>query len=101
MKSNKYKIQEYQRIWNLSIINENMENIKSTGYVVDTLEAVVWCVANNFSYEETVLFAVDLGGDTDTIAALAGGLAGIYYKVVPEVWISNTRRQKMIKKRKM
>ena len=58
----------------------------------------MWCVANNFSYEETVLFAVDLGGDTDTIAALAGGLAGIYYKVVPEVWISNTRRQKMIKK---
>ena len=95
--SDKYKIDEYKRIWDLSIIDTNLENIKSTGYVVDTLEAVVWCLTNNFTYEDTVLFATNLGGDTDTISALVGGLAGMYYNLVPESWINNTRRQKMLK----
>lgn len=67
------------------------EDIKSTGYVVDTLEAVIYCLLNNDNYKDTVLAAVNLGGDTDTIAAIAGGVAGIYYGYdsIPREWIDS------------
>ena len=64
------------------------EEIKSSGYVVDTLEAAIWCLMNTHSYEECVLEAVNLGEDTDTIAAIAGGLAGALYGYdnIPQRW---------------
>lgn len=64
------------------------EEIKSGGYVADTLEAAVWCLLNSDTYEDCVLKAVNLGGDTDTVAAVAGGLAGILYggAALPEAW---------------
>lgn len=72
------------------------EEIKSSGYVVDTLEAALWCFLKTGSYQECVLTAVNLGEDTDTIAAIAGGLAGIYYgggdKGIPEAWIRQIPR---------
>ena len=61
-----------------------VEEIKSSGYVLDTLEAALWCLSNSKSYEETVLKAVNLGGDTDSIAAVAGGLAGIVFGLESE-----------------
>lgn len=51
--------------------------IRSSGYVVDTLEAAIWCLLNSSNYKECILKAVNLGGDTDTIGAVAGGLAGL------------------------
>lgn len=68
--------------------------IKSSGYVVDTLEAVFWVLLNSNSYQEAVLKAVNLGEDTDTIAAITGGLAGIYYgfKEIPQNWIGELAR---------
>lgn len=62
--------------------------IRSGGYVIDTLEASLWCLLNSSSYSETVLKAVNLGGDTDTTAAVAGGLAGLYYgfENIPSEW---------------
>ena len=64
------------------------DEIKSSGYVVDTLEAAIWCVMNTNSYKECVLTAVNLGDDTDTVAAIAGGLAGALYGYdsIPEEW---------------
>lgn len=69
------------------------DEIGSTGFVVDTLEAALWCLLKADSYRETVLMAVNLGGDTDTTAAVAGGLAGILYgiggeKGIPVEWIA-------------
>lgn len=62
--------------------------IKSGGYVVDTLEAATFCLIRTNSYEECVLKAVNLGDDTDTTAAVAGGLAGALYgyDAMPEKW---------------
>ena len=62
--------------------------IKSSGYVVHTLEAAIWCLLNSDSYTECVLKAVNLGDDTDTVGAVAGGLAGLYfgYGSVPAAW---------------
>jgi ADP-ribosyl-[dinitrogen reductase] hydrolase len=72
-----------------------VEDIRSSGYVIDTLEACLWCLLNSTSYAEAVLKAVNLGGDTDTTAAVTGGLAGIYYGVenIPSEWINEITRK--------
>lgn len=64
------------------------DEIKSSGYVVDTIEAAIWCLMNTHSYKECVLTAVNLGDDTDTIAAISGGLAGALYgyEAIPQEW---------------
>ena len=79
----------YSRLTDIASFAELPESeIKSTGYIVDTLEAAVWCFINTDSYKDCVLKAVNLGGDTDTIASVAGGLAGIYYgrDSIPQEW---------------
>ena len=78
------------------------DEIKSSGYVVDTLEAAIWCLMNSSSYKDCILLAVNLGGDTDTVAAVAGGLAGILYGCggesgVPDEWIAQVARKDWIK----
>ena len=55
------------------------EKVRSGGFVLDTLGAAIWCFANTASYSECVLAAVNLGGDSDTTACVAGALAGAYY----------------------
>lgn len=77
------------------------DKIKSSGYVVDTLEAALWCFLTTHSYRECVLTAVNLGEDTDTVAAVAGGLAGLYYGLhpadgIPQNWIDNIARKSWI-----
>lgn len=64
--------------------------IRSSGYIVDTLEAAVWCLINTCSFRECILKAVNLGDDTDTVGAVAGGLAGIYYGAdnIPKEWLA-------------
>ena len=92
--SNK-KIMEYykdnEELEHFSRIFENdfSGEIRSGGYVIDTLETVVYCLRNTSSYKDAVLKAVNLGGDTDTNAAICGGLAGIYYGYdsIPIDWI--------------
>ena len=81
------------------IFNEDMkitpkEIIRGRGYVVPSLEAALWCLLNNDSYKETALEAVNLGEDTDTTAAIAGGLAGIYYGYddIPANWLEQIAR---------
>lgn len=66
------------------------EDIASSGYVVHTLEASLWCLLTSRSYEEAVLKAVNLGEDTDTTGCVAGGLAGSYYggMEIPSLWIN-------------
>ena len=74
------------------------EEIKSSGYVVDTLEAAIWCLMNTHSYKECVLTAVNLGDDTDTVAAVAGGLAGALYGYdsIPKEWLSTLLKREYI-----
>ena len=74
------------------------EAIKSSGYVVDTLQAALWCLLTTHSYHECVLKAVNLGSDTDTVAAVAGGLAGILYgaESIPEDWMQVLAKKEQI-----
>ncbi|MFA7543224.1 MAG: ADP-ribosylglycohydrolase family protein [Candidatus Cloacimonadaceae bacterium] len=73
--------------------SNNVDNpsnyLHSSGYVVHSLEAALWCILNNESFEETLLAAVKLGEDTDSIAAIAGGVAALLYgfEEIPANWI--------------
>ena len=71
------------------------ERIHASGYVLDTLEASLWCLLTTNSFAEAVLKAVNLGEDTDTTGAVTGGLAGIYYGIenMPNEWIEIIARK--------
>ncbi len=90
----------FERLKDIKTFKEIDEiDIKSTSYVVDTLEASLWCLLNHSSYRESVMHAVNLGDDTDTVAAICGGLAGIYYGYddIPRRWLSVVRERDFIK----
>ena len=91
----------FSRLWNVEQFAKLPEyDIKSSGYVVDTLEAAIWCLLNTDNYCECVLKAVNLGGDTDTVGAVTGGLAGLLYgeKDIPPSWKNELRRIDYIEK---
>lgn len=85
---NPMEINLYERILDGDIFKEKESTINSSGYVLHSLEAAFWCLLTSDSYKEAVLKAVNLGGDTDTTAAITGGLAGLYYgyESIPETW---------------
>ena len=72
-----------------SLVGVPASQIRSGGFVLDTERGALWCLANTSSYAECVLAAVNLGDDTDTTAAVAGGLAGIAYGTggIPGKWL--------------
>ncbi len=76
------------------------DKIKSSGYVIDSLEAAIWCLLNTGNYKDLVLKAVNLGGDTDTIGAIAGGLAGAFYGLeqIPADWLSALKKKFYLEK---
>ncbi|MBD2496036.1 ADP-ribosylglycohydrolase family protein [Nostoc sp. FACHB-280] len=88
----------FARVFSGEIASLPIEEIKSGGYVIDTLEASLWCLLNSSSYAEAVLKAVNLGGHTDTTAAVTGGLAGIYYGIegIPQLWVNQVARKQDI-----
>ena len=69
----------YNRILKKGINTLELEDIRSTGYIVDTLEAVFWTFLNTDNFNQAIIGAINLGDDTDTIGACTGGLAGIVY----------------------
>jgi ADP-ribosyl-[dinitrogen reductase] hydrolase len=70
-------------------------DVFSTGYVLHTLHASLWCFGTTQNYHDCVLKAVNLGGDTDTTGCVAGGLAGVAYgmKSIPADWIHQIARK--------
>lgn len=80
------------------IASRPVEAVKSDGYCEHTLEAALWCFLNTGSYADCVLAAVNLGGDTDTTAAVAGALAGVYYRfeAIPPKWVGQLRGKAVI-----
>ena len=69
----------YSRIIDINIAKLDLDDIKSSGYVVDTLEATIWTLLNTKTFNQAIIGSINLGGDSDTIGACTGGLAGIYY----------------------
>jgi ADP-ribosylglycohydrolase len=88
----------YVRLLKENIFDFEEDEISSSGYVVDTLEASIWCLMTTDSYEEAVLQAVNLGRDTDTVATVTGALAGLLYGFdnIPEKWRQQIARSEDI-----
>ena len=89
----------YDRMRNIEKFSRLPDSeIQSSGYVVASFEAAVWCIANTSDYGSCVLEAVNLGSDTDTVAAIAGGLAGLYYgyEGIPEKWTAKIAKREWI-----
>lgn len=74
------------------------EEIRSTGYVIDSLEASLWCMYHSTGFKNAVCKAVGLGGDTDTIGAITGSLAGLYYgwDNLPVDWLGALKNKELI-----
>ncbi|MFS0781887.1 ADP-ribosylglycohydrolase family protein [Bacillus sp. 1P06AnD] len=91
----KAELPYFERILHTDLSSCTQKEIKSSAYVVDTLEACFWCLLTTGSFREALIAAVELGEDTDTIAALTGGLAGILYggSQIPEDWLSTIPRK--------
>jgi ADP-ribosyl-[dinitrogen reductase] hydrolase len=74
---------EYKRIFDMK-----KDDLNPSGYVVDSMFCALWCFINHDNVEDIICEAVNLYGDPDTIGAIAGGLAGVYYGFdeIPERW---------------
>ena len=85
----------FKRLIQKDIRKVNIDDLNSGGYVIEVLESSIWFFLNSSSYRETILSIINIGHDTDTSAAIAGGLAGIYYGVegIPQDWVSQIARK--------
>ena len=95
---NEIKLFKRVLVDDISGVPEN--EIYSSGYVLHSLEASLWCIHTTESYEDAVLKAVNLGDDTDTTAAITGGLAGLIYgfNAIPESWLNVIIKKEEIEK---
>lgn len=92
------EIQRFERLLRGKIQDLDVQQIQSSGYVLHTLEASIWCLLTSSNYQDAVLKAVNLGGDTDTTAAVTGGLAGLLYgyEAIPGNWLAQLARKEDI-----
>jgi len=83
------EVSHFNRLTDGDIHKLKEKEIESETYVIHTLEAAIWCILNTSDYPEALLKAVNLGYDTDTTAAVTGGLAGLIYqaKAIPRSWL--------------
>lgn len=90
----KSEIALFDRLLVGDIFLRDETEIRSSGYVIHTLEASIWCILTTTNYKESVLKAVNLGEDTDTTGAVTGGLAGLLYgfQTIPKNWIAVIRK---------
>jgi ADP-ribosyl-[dinitrogen reductase] hydrolase len=91
-----HRIEDYN-IMKLNPLTER-EEVPNTGYVLHTYQAAWWAVQNTNTFEDAIITAVNLGGDADTIGAVAGQIAGrIYgYSAIPKHFIEHLTDANMI-----
>ena len=87
----KDSLKRYDRILKGDITALNLDDINSDGYIVNTLECVLYMFLKSNDYNTTILEGVNLGNDTDTIGSCLGGLLGLYYGLdsIKESWRKN------------
>ena len=94
-----YEMTHFTRLFPLDELQQTEErDMRSGGYVIETIEAAVWCLITTDSLKECLLKVVNMGHDTDTVAAVAGGLAGLYYGVdaIPKDWLDEIVQKEYI-----
>jgi ADP-ribosylglycohydrolase len=88
------EIAHFDRLLKANITDLPLTEIRSGGYVIETIEACIWCLLTTDNYKDAVLKAVNLGHDTDTTAAVTGGLVGLLYGFdgIPKEWVEKMAR---------
>ena len=88
-------LERYHRFFEADYMKLTIDDIRSTGYIVDSLEAALWCFLQSNSFKECVIATTNIGGDTDTIGAIAGALAGIFYGYnnIPKEYLEDLRKR--------
>ena len=88
----------FKRVTSGELPNLPESEIKSGGYVVESLEAALWSFLTTSSFKEAVLKAVNLGWDTDTVGAITGSIAGVYYGFsnIPAHWLNTLLKYEKI-----
>jgi ADP-ribosyl-[dinitrogen reductase] hydrolase len=71
--------------------SKERNSVRSTGYILDTLEAALWAVETTGSFEDALIAAVNLGHDADTVGAVTGQIAGGRYgfEAIPQRWLDH------------
>jgi len=84
----------------LSLKNRTWDSLSGSGYVIHTLESALWCLMTSRTLEECILKAVNLGEDTDTTAAVAGGPAGLIWgeDSIPASWLESLRGRDLLER---
>jgi ADP-ribosyl-[dinitrogen reductase] hydrolase len=94
----KNELKHFSRILSgqLSLLQES--DINSSGYIVDTLEASIWCFLRFDEIRSIVIAGVNLGIDTDTTGSIAGGLGGLIYGIdsIPKEWLGSLAQKEKI-----
>jgi len=79
LKSEDDKHKVFSKILDKKFASLPITHIHGSGYVVDTLESAIWCFLNADSFNEAMLYAINLGEDTDTVASVCGSLSGYFF----------------------
>lgn len=76
------------------------ESVNNSGWAVSTLDAALWAFNTTESFEEGLIAAVNLGGDSDTIGAVFGQIAGAYYgfDAIPDRWVKAVKTWRKVDK---
>jgi ADP-ribosyl-[dinitrogen reductase] hydrolase len=92
--------EKIRAIVDCAYLGKKRHEIRSRGYVVDTLEAALWSFATTESFREAVLTAANLGFDADTVAAVTGQVAGAFYgaDAIPREWLEKLYLRDVIDK---
>lgn len=79
-------------------IYQSREQVNNSGWAVSTLEAALWAFHSTSDFADGMLAAVNLGGDSDTIGAVYGQIAGAFYgyQDIPEKWLAKIKDRKKI-----
>lgn len=74
----------------ITLLDIHRDSVSSSGYVIDTLHAALWCVYHTDTFKDAILLAVNLGDDADTVGAVTGQIAGAFYGLsgIPKDWQS-------------
>ncbi|MBP5710027.1 MAG: ADP-ribosylglycohydrolase family protein [Bacteroidales bacterium] len=91
-------VNAYKQLLSANFPKIKDSEIKSSGYVVDTLNIAIYSMIHGHDYESSILLAINMGYDTDTSAAITGALAGVYYgfESIPDRWLAKLRGKEML-----
>jgi ADP-ribosyl-[dinitrogen reductase] hydrolase len=94
-----YEEAAIRRLASGGYMDSTESDIRGTGYVVQSLEAALWCFWKTDSFEQAILKAANLGEDADTTAAVCGQVAGAFYSEsgIPSVWLDVLHMRQEIK----